>query len=487
MILRLLAGGLVLLTLIPLIPAQEKKEAGARVIKLATQAERKPTSSLAYRLLPDPLDRVEGNAAFVWMRAVMASRAVRYKWTEEQWKWSDAASTTLDKLAVKEVKKALDAHAVVLRLADQAALRARCDWERPALTIQNLSTDMLRLEDIQGLREIAHLLTLRCRVELAERRFNDALHTLQTGFALARHLSNDSPHRVLEDLVGIALATIMLERVEEWVKSPGSPNLYWALTDLPRPFIDTRASIRAELDTIYRSFPVLRELKSKKKLSAEQARQLIEKAFDAVYQGANPIIPAEMKKMSMTGLALKHYPIAKKGLIAYGCPAKEVEAMPTLQVIAIYYMEQYEQMRDEILQWLAVPAWQGRESLEKVTAKYNARIKEDGNVLTVLTVMLTPAILKVTTAQLRLERQIAGLRGAEALRLHVAVTGNLPAKWADITEVPGPIDALTGKGFDEWYKMEGNKGVLTIPPVLNQPALTGRRYETAGKATGGEK
>jgi hypothetical protein len=501
MFLRSLAGSLVLLTLVAASPAQEKKEPGPRLVKLAPQSERKPASSLAYHLRPDPLEQVEGNAALLWTRAMMAARAVRYKWTEQQWKWSDTDSMPLDRLPVKEVKAALEAHVTALRFAGQAALRTRCDWERPAPTIQNLSTDLLHMQDVQGLREIAHLLALRCRVELAERRFEDALHTLQTGLTLARHLSSESPHMLLDDLVGIAIATIMLGRVEEWIQIPGSPNLYWALTDLPRPLIDTRRGIRVELNTIYRSHPVLRELKTKKKLSAEEARRLVERVFDSMYQCADPIIdkasgagprgnpnvPAWMKKMATAGLALKHYPIAKKGLIDSGRPAKEVEAMSSLQVVAIYYVEQYEQMRDEILQWLSVPAWQGRKSLEQVQAKYNARTREDGNILNVLMGMLTPAIVKVTAAELRLERQIAGLRGAEALRLHLAVAGKTPAKWADITEVPGPIDPMTGKGLDEWYKLDGNKPVLLIPELPGMGVLTARRYEFAGKPAEGEK
>jgi hypothetical protein len=477
MILRFLAGAVTLLVLVALAPAQEKKEPDPPVIKLAAQSERKPASSLAHRLLPDPLDRVEGNAALLWTRAQLAVRAVRYKWTEAQWKWSETASTPLDKLPIKEVKVVLETHAAALRLADQAARRTRCDWERPAPTLP-LNLDS-RLDEVQGLREVARLLTLRCRVELAERRFDDALHTLQTGFGLAQSLS--AGNLLLDDLVGIAIASIMLSRVEEWVQMPGSPNLYWGITDLPRPLIDTRHSIRVELNTIYRSYPALRELKKKKKLSAEESRRLVEKAFDEICQCANPNVPAWMKKMGMTTLGLKYYPIAKKGLIDSGRPAKEVEALPSLQVVAIYYLEQHDMMRNEILQWLAVPAWQGRKGLEKVEAKYKARALEDGNILNVLTSMLAPAIVKVTGAQLRLERQIAGLRGAEALRLHVAACGKVPSKWADITEVPGPIDALTGKGLDDWYKVEGGTGILTIPALPNQPALTGRRFEMAGK------
>ena len=38
----------------------------------------------------------------------------------------------------------------------------------------------------------------------------------------------------------------MLGRVEELIQAPGSPNLYWALTDLPRPLLDLRKALQGE-------------------------------------------------------------------------------------------------------------------------------------------------------------------------------------------------------------------------------------------------
>src|SRR5262249_51798762 len=160
-----------------------------------------------------------------------------------------------------------------------------------------------------------------------------------------------------EDLVGIAIASIMLARVEEWVQVPGSPNLYWPLTDLPRPFIDTRHSTRVELNTLYRSFPDVRELR-KKKLTEAEAHRLGEKVLSP-FACAEAEAPGWLRKRGTTALAVNHSPAAKKGLLASGRTAREVEAMPRLQVVAVYYLEEYDRARDEILQWLAVPAWQG--------------------------------------------------------------------------------------------------------------------------------
>src|SRR5262249_43192452 len=157
---------------------------------------------------------------------------------------------------------------------------------------------------------------------------------------------------MIHDLVAIAVAAIMFSRVEEWVQIPGSPNLYWALTDMPRPFIEIRHVVRIELNTLYRSFPQLRELK-KQKLTAEEARVLIDKVFESFggLAGERPSKAASM--LAVTAMTLKYYPDAKKCLIAAGRPQKEVEAMPAAQAVALHFLEQYDRTSDEILQWLA--------------------------------------------------------------------------------------------------------------------------------------
>ena len=93
----------------------------------------------------------------------------------------------------------------------------------PPPTIQNLQD--LPFDEIQTCREIANLLQLRCRLELSDGKFDDAVVTLQSGFALARHLGDADT--LIQDLVGIAIAAIMFNRVEEMMQIPGSPNLFW--------------------------------------------------------------------------------------------------------------------------------------------------------------------------------------------------------------------------------------------------------------------
>lgn len=72
--------------------------------------------------------------------------------------------------------------------------------------------------------------------------------------------------------------------------------------------------------------------------------------------------------------------------------------------------------------------------------------------------LLLPAIQATRTAQERLNRDVAVLQAVEAIRLHAAETGKLPAKMADITAVPVPKNPVTGKIFD--YRLDGVRAVL---------------------------
>jgi hypothetical protein len=456
---------------VPALPA-------APVIRLAPQGG-KPIRALKYRLLPDPLDLTSGNAATLWLRAGHAARIVPHKITEKEYSWASPDGVTLNKLPRQDVRAFLDRYHTALRYARQAARRDRCDWERPPLTLESLNE--LPLDDIQSLRELAQLLSIQCRLELSEGHFARAAETLQTGFAMARHIGESN--LLIQDLVAIAIASIMLGRVEEWIQTPGSPNLYWALSDLPRPFVSVRRSIHHELNTIHRSFPQLREMQRKPR-SPEEVRALIDKLFGVINIYLDRGVPPDTvkplaRKVGTAVLVMKYYPDAKKYLLAHGRTAKEVQAMPTTQVVILYYIEEYDRVRDDILKWLSVPSWQGRGPLEELSRKVDQAVRTRRNPFIDL---LMPALLKVHAAQLRLERQIAGLRGAEGLRLYAAShPGKVPAKWADITEAPLPIDPFTGKGLDAFYRVKAGKATLDIPPPPRMPPMVGRRFELTSK------
>ena len=114
------------------------------------------------------------------------------------------------------------------------------------------------MPDAAGMRTWSRLLVLKARVEAAEGKFDDAIRTMETGIAFGRHVA-DGPF-LINQLVGIAIASAMLTAYEDLVSRPGSPNLYWGLTALPRPLIGLREGFEQEMKVVDRVLPELSDL-----------------------------------------------------------------------------------------------------------------------------------------------------------------------------------------------------------------------------------
>jgi hypothetical protein len=274
----------------------------------------------------------------------------------------------------------------------------------------------------------------------------------------------------------------MFGRVEELIQEPGAPNLYWAATGLPRPFIDLRKPVHYEFATLYRSFPQLRDVER-----GEQSPKQSDALFAELVKTLG-MLPGEAgqpkwaENLAAAVALTATLPAAKRYLVAHGRTAEQVDALPATQAVMLYLVDQYNRDRDDILKWFDVPPWQARAGLQEV----QKRLKEERPKLAGSSVvegkwiiqLLAPAMLKTFEAEQRVDRQIAGLRCAELVLLHAALhDGKLPKALADVTDVPLPIDPITGKGFDEFYKANGDTAVLEVLPPPGQPPELGYRYE----------
>ncbi len=375
--------------------------------------------ALKYTLLPDPLDLTPGNAAPLWVLAGDSASAVARELSTGPNKVVAPAGTPLSpenkKVALKDLPKeeirAYLAHfATALRIADQAARCDHCDWELPPFKIQDID---FPLENIQHLRILAALLTTRSMLELSESRFDDDVRTLQTGFALARDIGKGNT--LIQDLVGIAVGAIMFGQVEQWEQVSGSPNLFWALTDLPAPLVNTAPAMRSELTTLYRSFPPLKEIlrsSDKGAMSEEEVNRIIAEMYKDWEAIIGQDVPDWQRKFGAAALVLKTYPAAKKYLKERGRTDEQLDAMPAAQVVLLYYVEQYDEVKDDYLKWMNVPPWQARPGLEEAGKK----VRDIGPTANPILVSLLPAVEKVYGARVRIENAADYLRCAEALR-----------------------------------------------------------------------
>ena len=91
---------------------------------------------------------------------------------------------------------------------------------------------------------LAGALKVRFRAEVALGRFDDAIRTAKTMFAMSRHLGEHPT--LIGNLVGIVVANAAIGPLEEMLEQPGCPNLYWALTNLPHPLVPLDKGMEGE-------------------------------------------------------------------------------------------------------------------------------------------------------------------------------------------------------------------------------------------------
>jgi hypothetical protein len=442
-----------------------------QTIRLTVEAAAAPVPALKYQLLPELRDTHPGNAALLYQRAHSPEWFSGFRRHPDYLKAADWVELPADRVPWNRVEGLLPRNA--LKEVDLAARREYCDWEL---------TDRLRkdgfyllLPDFQGFREYAVLLALRARLELREGRIDKAVYTCQTGLALSRHAA-DAP-TLINGLIGIAIANTMLGLVEGIIERGGSPNLYWALTDLPRSFIDLRIGLQSErLSLEAAMLPRVRAALVDPKAAPMSFAELqeIARKFEELDSGKT-----DFSALSLAVVAAKIHPRAKQFLLKRGFSAAQVDDLPVVQVAFMYALAEYDRHFDNMVKWAQLPYWEARPGLlqaERELKLSKARLPETGGIP--LAELLIPACRKVVLSRARLDRRIAALRCVEAIRLHAAAhEGRLPAELSDIKEVPVPIDPITGKSFQ--YRLDGSAVVLSGPPPEGeQPAHDNSlRYE----------
>jgi hypothetical protein len=444
-----------------------------------------PVPALRYRLVPERRSLVPGNAAIFYHRAIfMAQSNIRALYPPkpavgDQSERIDYETVTnwsagrIDDFPREKARKVLERNANVLKEVELGARRSFCDWEFD----RRDEGIYLTLTEIQETRTLARLVTAQARLAIADQKFDDAMHWIETGMVLGRHVG-EGPS-LIQALVGIAIDTVMTRCLEDVVRTPNGPNLFWALADRPRPFIDMRYALEGERYLLEKHLPALKEL-DEGIWSVDQARRFageIQAKLSTISSGtpmSSALLTKPMDLQAMTGrlgvaaMAAKIYPQARRALIAEGHTESRVESMPVIQVAALYCSREYQRLRDESFKWMNLPYWQSYNRIDKATLS-TVEQKAD-NPLLILFRMLTPSFNATRFAVVRLDRQLDALQCVEAIRLYTTAHQNtFPKNLEELTDWPVPIDVATGKPFI--YERNGDSAILSapVPPGMNHP------------------
>jgi len=442
----------------------------AEVIRLSVDPAPEPTPAFKYRLLPAAREKQPGNAAQFYYRALLHFDSLRVQSaggspTLEQ-QLNDWADLPPSELPRDQVRDAIRQCSHVFDELKAAAYREECNWDWRLHDLEGTKGIEFLLRETQDSRALARALAVKAKLEILERRYDDAVETLRIGFQLARDVAK--PPTLITGLVGIAIASIMNEQLLALSDSPGSPNLYWAITEFPSPFIDLRGAVEYELDFPMRVFPYLKDPEHARH-SAEQWADLTFQSFDTTVNslvgGRSATTAAWQGRLAVTALAMNGYPAAKRDLIEAGYDRARLEAMPVGQVLAIHEAWLCRYIGDEMRKWTLVPYHEALDRFEQVEMKLNEeRYFGDwlsGREIVPIAQTLMPAVGASVKAMIRRDIDIAAGRVIEAIRLHAAQNGGtLPRTLSEIKTVSVPHHPRTGQPFP--YRVERNTALLEV-------------------------
>ncbi len=438
---------------------QQKSKPSPTVYEMTVSPKAPPVPALKYSLLPGLFELKEGSAVPLYNIAVDQSTL---DYAKKRRELSDILDLPISKFPVEKVRRVLAEFAAAVKYTEYGARRKECQWG--LVFEEGLS---MALPALNKHLHLVNLLALKARLAIAEGRSAGAIEAIKSGYAMARHLNGET---LIQALVGTAAANTMTSQVRDLIQSDDSLNLYWALARLPSPIVDMRRGLESErIMFLGRGESVLE--KDPLEMTDEEV-QLAKQTLDEVLAAWGIRVRNQVVAFAFIG-----YPKGKQALIALGMDPKKVAKMSVARVMLFYELDAYRKWRDEMFKWLALPYWQAAEGMHKSSEAFSKWRKGagKGNLL----VTFLPAVTKARFLEAKADRSIRVLQCIEAVRAYAAAhEGKLPAKLADITGTPSPMDPVTGKPFEYKVVAANRFELICIVPKWQQ-----QKYSSIYKIT----
>lgn len=438
-----------------------KPKAKGEVVRLEVSAAAVPDPALRYTFLTPVAEQIVGPAAPLYLNGI-AQLPERVTVGGKEQDFSELLSDEGQK-PLAELKKA-DLSTVLIQSAAMdmfwyGSRRTRADW---GATIREQGFEAL-LPYLNRIRFASNYLVVHGRDRLAtDGDVSGALRDARIIFSMANHLREDAV--VIQALVGMGVARGGLHYlVEEVIQQPGAPNLYWALANLPRPMYDMREAMGWERAAIRASLGPLRGGRSPEELSPGEWEQ-VTRDFSRMLLSASAQRNDPRQQVASTAFAVVFYPKAKQILIDAGQTPEAVGAMPAAQVLGTALLRSYDHWADEMAKWSGLPYWQAAPHLAALDkALADAKAKDPFNP----TLSLVVTLDRTYKTEALLDRHVALVQTVEAIRAYAAGhDGAVPPSLDQLTDMPAPLDPMTGKAF-EYSKTDDRTAEVSspVPPV----------------------
>ena len=391
-----------------------------------------PVPALKYQLVFDSVDSTPGNAAMAYTQAALLLDKDAAADIDKAMHAGDADFDALAQLIYTKSERVFAALEVAGRCEG-------CDWQ------VSYDPDQIQANttQVRALRMLANLIQIRAKQQIRAGKIDEALAALRLGYELSDRTARRPQY--ISALVAVAMTLVMDDQMAELMKRPDSPNLYWALINLPHPKDEIRISLAGE-----------------RKFALRHG------------SGGGGILPPDALKAIQEESRNKDFSQLTDDARAYYAKSRNisldaVKKLDVTMVIDTYEYEQYAQEYDDWYKLLGLPYREMMLQMRELVKKSAAGPAPAGRPA-VLGRSLVPSMIRSMEGLGRLERKTAALTAVEAIRSYAAANdGKLPAHLEDITETPAPLNPLTDRSFE--YHVDGGVATLSDPQPMDHPLI----------------
>ena len=439
-----------------------------QVYKMTVTPAAAPVPAFKYRLAIPPVETIPGNAATHYLRSI-ADGKFRRAWNQmlqeygdDSESWCDQVESPFAKLPLDQVRDASKLFdSFVEHYLDKAIYCRDCDWGFSEEDLRGKEASSFPLPGIQASRDIAYVLVLRARLAVADGRYDDALTHLRMTHQLAQHVSQVD--FLIAGLVGMSIVNRNHSGLLDLIAATNSPNLYWALAELPRPVIHIRNALRLEMSSLTRYHPILLDIEHAQYSDDQWAHYLNELLADVKMMVAYPNDRKTLMETRVATLAAGggSFPCAKQRLLDSGMDAQQVDKMAIGHVVLLDAARDYRRFSDEFEKLYYLPYASAMALESQFTLPKHSKLLEDELRLGhFLAVAFLPITLQAREAEVRTQWQINALQVIEAIRLHAAAHGEFPQTLNQM-ELPAPLNPFTNKPYQ--YHVDGDTAIIDMP------------------------
>ena len=212
------------------------------------------------RLLPTAEEQTDTDAVPLYQKAI---QSLPDNFPQQQ--FSEWRKLPPDQLPVEQVEVEIKKLQPTLDLVSRAARSKSCNWPfiKPEQAQQQL------MKDLSKYRQICSVLNVQANLQIAQGQFDSAIKTITTGLTMAQHMG-DAP-TLIQGMVGISIASLNLNMIEQFIQSEKGPSIYYALENLPQPLVDINKAIKIETDNL-KNYNILLRSQFEKQLKPAHER-----------------------------------------------------------------------------------------------------------------------------------------------------------------------------------------------------------------------